>query len=77
MNDLTVSAHIDPGTRFRVTSFPSPAFPFVSLRIEGTSVEIALLVSAGSADALRDLAAAATEGATVLDSLTELGGGRR
>ncbi|MEU8527895.1 hypothetical protein AB0C77_20235 [Streptomyces sp. NPDC048629] len=70
MNGFTVSGHLRPDTRVRVTPFPSSSRPFVSLRIEGDDIEIALLTSSGSAHALRDLAAAATEAADVLDALT-------
>ncbi|WP_435974801.1 hypothetical protein [Streptomyces sp. Qhu_M48] len=70
MNGLSVSGHLKPDTRFRVTPFPDSTRPFVSLRIEGDSIEIALLVSPGSADALRTLASAAMEAAAALDSLS-------
>lgn len=67
---LTTSAHIAPDTRFRVTPFADRANPFVCLRIGGDSVEIALLASAGTSEALRNLAAAATEAAGALDAMT-------
>ncbi|MEV7164849.1 hypothetical protein AB0N60_22350 [Streptomyces microflavus] len=70
MRTLTVSGHIDPSTAFRVRPFPNPAHPFVSLEVEGADITISLLASAGSANALRSLAAAATEAATTLDALT-------
>ncbi|MGW3386101.1 hypothetical protein [Streptomyces cinereoruber] len=70
MNGLSVNGHLQVDTRIRVTPFPDRLRPFVSLRIEGDAIDIALLVSSGSADALRALAAAATEAAAVLDTLT-------
>ncbi|MFI8238365.1 hypothetical protein ACIF83_14040 [Streptomyces sp. NPDC085866] len=70
MENLTTSAHIEPDTRFRVTPFADRAYPFVSLRIGGDFVEIALLASAGASEALRNLAAAAIEAAGALDALT-------
>ncbi|MEV0174453.1 hypothetical protein AB0I00_25440 [Streptomyces sp. NPDC050803] len=69
MKMLTTSAHIEPDTRFRVTPFPDRVTPFVSLRIEGESIEIVLLASAGTSETLRKLAAAATEAAGALDAL--------
>ncbi|MGW2515952.1 hypothetical protein ACWC09_02760 [Streptomyces sp. NPDC001617] len=70
MKRLTTSAHIEPDTRFRVTPFADRVNPFVSLRIEGDTVEIALLASPGTSQVLRALAAAATEAAGALDALT-------
>ncbi|WOX23360.1 hypothetical protein [Streptomyces solicathayae] len=70
VDGITVNGHLRPDTRVRVTPFPDNFRPFVSLRIEGDDIEIALLTSSGSADALRDLAAAATEAADTLDALT-------
>ena len=69
MKTLTTSAHIEPDTRCRVTPFTDRTHPFVSLRIQGDSIEIALLASPGTSQALRTLAAAATEAAGVLDAL--------
>ncbi|MER6066951.1 hypothetical protein [Streptomyces sp. NPDC001792] len=69
MKSLTTSAHIEPDTRFRVTPFADRATPFVSLRIEGDFVEIALIASPGTAEALRNLAAAAVEAAGALDAM--------
>ncbi|WP_328507206.1 hypothetical protein [Streptomyces sp. NBC_00391] len=69
MESLTASAHIEPGTRFRVTPFADRANPFVSLRIEGDFVEIALIASHGTSEALRNLAAAAIEAAGALDAM--------
>jgi hypothetical protein len=73
MKRLTTSAHIEPDTRCRVTPFADRTHPFVSLRIEGDSIEIALLASPGTSAALRTLAAAATEAASALDTLTTEG----
>ncbi|MFF4760594.1 hypothetical protein [Streptomyces sp. NPDC001292] len=70
MKSLTTSAHIEPDTRFRVTPFADRANPFVSLRIEGDSIEIALIASAGTSTALRNLATAAIEAAGALDAIT-------
>ncbi|MFD0136436.1 hypothetical protein ACFVIL_21125 [Streptomyces sp. NPDC127159] len=69
MERLTTSAHIEPDTRFRVTPFADRVSPFVCLRIGGDLVEIALLASLGSSEALRRLAAAAIEAAGALDAL--------
>ncbi|MGY5045778.1 hypothetical protein ACWDE0_08990 [Streptomyces sp. 900105755] len=70
MDNVTVSAHIEPDTRFRVTPFADRAHPFVSLRIGGDSVEIALLAAPGTSETLRSLAAAAIEAAGALDAMT-------
>ncbi|MFE9495979.1 hypothetical protein [Streptomyces collinus] len=67
MKTLTTSAHIEPDARFRVTPFADRANSFVSLRVEGDSVEIALIASLGTSEALRNLAAAAIEAAGALD----------
>ena len=69
MKTVTTSAHIEPDTRYRVTPFADRTNPFVSLRIEGDFVEIALIARPGTSEALRRLAAAATEAAGALDSL--------
>jgi hypothetical protein len=66
---LTTSAHIEPDSRFRVTAFEDSANPFVSLRIGGDLVEIALIAPPGTSEALRNLAAAAIEAAHALDAL--------
>ncbi|MFE3761254.1 hypothetical protein ACFXPI_05755 [Streptomyces sp. NPDC059104] len=70
MNGLSISGHIKPDTRLRVTAFPDRSRPFVSLRIEGATTEIALLAAPGSAEALRALSAAASEAAATLEALT-------
>ncbi|MEU5378482.1 hypothetical protein ABZ359_23780 [Streptomyces sp. NPDC005968] len=69
MRSLTTSAHIEPDSRFRVTTFADSADPFVSLRIGGDFVEIALIASPGTSETLRNLAAAAIEAADALDAL--------
>ncbi|MEW1776168.1 hypothetical protein [Streptomyces sp. NPDC086777] len=70
MENITVSAHIQPDTHFRVTPFADRAYPFVSLRIGGDNVEVALLAVPGTSEALRNLASAAIEAAGALDALT-------
>ncbi|MFF4312306.1 hypothetical protein [Streptomyces sp. NPDC001507] len=70
MENVTISAHIEPDTRFRVTPFADRAYPFVSLRIGGDLVEIALLAAPGTSEALRSLAAAAIEAAGALNAVT-------
>ncbi|MEU9001295.1 hypothetical protein [Streptomyces sp. NPDC048551] len=69
MKSLVTSAHIEPDTRFRVTPFADRANPFVSLRIEGDSIEIALLARPDTSETLRALAAAAIEAAGALDAM--------
>ncbi|MEU1598264.1 hypothetical protein ABZ468_36955 [Streptomyces sp. NPDC005708] len=69
MKSLTTSAHIEPDSRLRVTAFADSADPFVSLRIGGDLVEIALIASPGTSGTLRNLAAAALEAADALDAL--------
>ncbi|MEU1695926.1 hypothetical protein ABZ590_32125 [Streptomyces hirsutus] len=72
MQTITTSAHLEPDTTSRVSVFDSTpgSEGFVSLRIGGDSIEIALLARPGTADALRALARAATEAAAALDRLT-------
>lgn len=70
VDTISVNSHLKPDTRTRITSFPGRSRPFVSLRIEGDAIEVVLLCSLGSADALRTLATAATEAAATLDALT-------
>ncbi|MGW1022850.1 hypothetical protein ACWD4J_03900 [Streptomyces sp. NPDC002577] len=76
MNDLTITAHLEPDTRTRVACFPDKRADsggrFVTLRIGGGSVEIALIAIPGTADVLRALAIAASEAARELDSMTAL-----
>jgi hypothetical protein len=69
VKSLTSSAHIEPDSRFRVTTFTDSTDPFVSLRIGGDLVEIALIAAPGTSETLRNLAAAALEAADALDAL--------
>ncbi|MFI6566880.1 hypothetical protein [Streptomyces sp. NPDC050534] len=69
MKTVTTSAHIEPDTRFLVTPFADRANPFVSLRIGGDFVELALIARLGTSEALRTLAAAAIEAAGALDAM--------
>ncbi|MGI5512156.1 hypothetical protein [Streptomyces sp. CA-106131] len=69
MKSLTTSAHIEPDSRLRVTAFADSAAPFVSLRIGGDLVEIALIAAPGTSGTLRNLAAAALEAADALDAM--------
>ncbi|GGW64845.1 hypothetical protein CP966_12195 [Streptomyces galilaeus] len=69
MKSLGTSAHIETDTRFRVTPFADRSHPFVSLRIEGDFVEIALIAALGTSETLRRLAAAAIEAAGALDAM--------
>jgi hypothetical protein len=77
MKSLAISAHIAPDTETRVTVFdttPDRNDPFVSLRIAGPDITLALLAAPGTASALRELAHAAQEAAQVLDTMTTLDG---
>jgi hypothetical protein len=69
VKSLITSAHIEPNSRFRVTEFSDSADPFVSLRIGGDLVEIALIAAPGTSETLRNLAAAALEAADALDAM--------
>jgi hypothetical protein len=68
---LTVSGHIEPDTTSRVNVFPRDDHggAFVSLRIGGECIDVALIAHPGTADALRALARAADEAAGVLDQI--------
>jgi hypothetical protein len=71
VNTLTASAHIEPHTTSRVTVF-NPTDDdegFISLRIGGDCVDVALIARLGTTDALRALARAADEAAGVLDQM--------
>ncbi|MFD4969884.1 hypothetical protein [Streptomyces sp. NPDC058424] len=74
MRTLTTSAHLEADTTARVTVFdPTPEDEgFVSLRIGGELLDIALIAQPGTADALRALARAAEEAAAALDQITEI-----
>ncbi|MFJ9716051.1 hypothetical protein ACIRPQ_08945 [Streptomyces sp. NPDC101213] len=73
MKSLTTSAHLEPDTTSSVTVFGSDDHGgrFVSLRIGGSDVDLALIAQPGTADALRALARAADEAASALDQMTE------
>ncbi|MFF9409049.1 hypothetical protein ACF1B0_26525 [Streptomyces anandii] len=73
MRTLTTSAHLEADTTARVSVFaPTPdGGGFVSLRIGGEFVDIALIAEPSAVDALRTLARAAEEAASVLDRITE------
>ncbi|MFJ2563487.1 hypothetical protein ACIP4X_20150 [Streptomyces sp. NPDC088817] len=73
MKTITTSAHLEPDTTTRVNVFNSTpdGGGFVSLRIGGEQVDIALLAQPGTAGALRALARAAEEAASALDQITE------
>ena len=68
MNDITVTAHLTTDTRTRVVVFAD--HDFVSLRIGGGPVDVALIAPAGTADILRAISAAADLAARELDDLT-------
>ncbi|MGW0083157.1 hypothetical protein [Streptomyces sp. NPDC003393] len=74
MRTLTTSAHLEPDTTTRVNVFDAThdGECFVSLRIGGELVDIALIARPGTADALRALARAAEEAASALDQITDL-----
>ncbi|GGW60619.1 hypothetical protein [Streptomyces xantholiticus] len=70
MKDITVTAHLDTDTRTRVVVFAD--HDFVSLRIGGGTVDVALIAPAGTADILRAVSAAADQAARELDTLPDL-----
>ncbi|CAL9436604.1 hypothetical protein SUDANB105_02145 [Streptomyces sp. enrichment culture] len=71
MRTLTTSAHLEPDTSARVNVFdPTPEDEgFVSLRVGGESIDLALIARPGTTDALRALARAADEAAAALDRI--------
>ncbi|MFB6962535.1 hypothetical protein ACFCYB_37560 [Streptomyces sp. NPDC056309] len=71
MRTLTTSAHLEADTTARVTVFdPTPEDEgFVSLRIGGELLDIALIAGPGTTDTLRALARAANEAASALDRI--------
>ncbi|WP_316739998.1 hypothetical protein [Streptomyces sp. MK7] len=73
MRTLTTSAHLEADTTTRVHLFaPTPdGGAFVSLRIGGELVDIALIAEPSAVDALRALARAADEAATALDRISQ------
>ncbi|GGT21983.1 hypothetical protein GCM10010271_26660 [Streptomyces kurssanovii] len=70
MNDITVTAYLAPDTRTRVVIYAD--HDFVSVRIGGGPVDVALIAPAGTADVLRAIAAAADQAARELDTLPGL-----
>ncbi|MFC3575593.1 hypothetical protein ACFOZ0_20395 [Streptomyces yaanensis] len=74
MRTLTTSAHLEPDTTTRVNVFaPTPGEDgFVSLRVGGEFIDVALIAQPGCADALRALARAAEEAAVALDCIAEI-----
>lgn len=77
MRTITTSAHMEPDTTARLSVFtPTPEDEgFVSLRVGGEYVDIALIARPGTADALRALARVAEEAASVLDRIAETADG--
>ncbi|MFC8708369.1 hypothetical protein ACFUCQ_00300 [Streptomyces sp. NPDC057197] len=77
MKTITTSAHLEPDTTFRVNVFDSTpeGGSFVSLRVGGEQVDIALLARPGTAGALRALARAAEEAASALDVIADSASG--
>ncbi|WP_439948228.1 hypothetical protein [Streptomyces sp. BBFR109] len=73
MRTLTTSAHLEADTTTRVSVFqPTPDNEgFVSLRIGGERLDMALIARPGTAETLRALARAADKAATALDQLTD------
>ncbi|MFF3466521.1 hypothetical protein [Streptomyces sp. NPDC002619] len=71
MKSLTTSAHVEPDTTTRVDVFDHTGRGgcFVSLRIGGDLVDIALIARPGTAEAMRTLARAADDAARVLDQM--------
>lgn len=70
---LTTTAHLEADTTARVSLF-GPASGdegFVSLRVGGEFVDLALIARPGTADALRTLARAAEEAAAALDRIAK------
>jgi hypothetical protein len=73
MRTVTTSAHLEPGTAARVSVF-APTIEdegFISLRIGGEFIDLALIARPGTADALRTLARAAEEAASALDRIAK------
>jgi hypothetical protein len=71
MKTLTISSHLEPDTSARVNVFdPTPEDDgFVSLRIGGGLIDLALIARPGTAGALRALARAADQAASALDRI--------
>ncbi|MFR9797549.1 hypothetical protein ACL02U_16815 [Streptomyces sp. MS06] len=77
MRTITTTAHLEPDTTVRFSVFaPTPEDEgFVSLRVGGEFVDLALIARPGTADALRALARVAEEAASALDLLGETADG--
>ncbi|WP_158714646.1 hypothetical protein [Streptomyces sp. NRRL S-474] len=73
MRTITTSAHIEPDTTARLSVFaPTPEDEgFVSLRIGGEFIDLALIARPDTADALRALARVAEEAASALDRIAD------
>ncbi|GHA14616.1 hypothetical protein ACFOOM_10880 [Streptomyces echinoruber] len=73
MKSFTASAHLEPDSTSRVSVFDATedSGPFVSLRIGGQLVDLALIARPGTASALRALARAADEAASALDRIAD------
>ncbi|MFC9283504.1 hypothetical protein [Streptomyces collinus] len=73
MRTITTSAHLEPDTTARLSVFaPTPEDEgFISLRVGGEFVDLALIARPGTADALRALARVAEEAAATLDRIAE------
>ncbi|MFD8394025.1 hypothetical protein ACFV2N_33660 [Streptomyces sp. NPDC059680] len=73
MKSFTASAHLEPDSTSRVSVFHEngDSESFVSLRIGGGLVDVALIARPGTADALRALARAADEAASALDEIAD------
>ncbi|MFE9493061.1 hypothetical protein [Streptomyces collinus] len=71
MRTITTSAHMEPDTTARLSVFTRTPEDegFVSLRVGGEFIDIALIARPGTADALRALARVAEEAASVLDQI--------
>ncbi|WP_234538969.1 hypothetical protein [Streptomyces shenzhenensis] len=71
MRSITTSAHIEPETTARVQVFDGTDHGdcFISLRLGGDLVDIALIARPESSEALRLLARAAEEAAYELDRM--------
>ncbi|TVZ94370.1 hypothetical protein [Streptomyces sp. BK340] len=73
MRTITTSAHLEPDTTARLSVFAptSEDEGFVSLRVGGEFVDLALIARPGTAGALRALARVAEEAAAVLDRIAD------
>ncbi|MGY6025944.1 hypothetical protein [Streptomyces spinosirectus] len=73
MNTFTATAHLQPDTASVIRVFDgvehASGAPFVSLRVGNGDIDVVFIADLETSDALRALAAVATEAATVLDTL--------